>query len=205
MDWCRWRGILIQFFFVEILTDFEWRDKLWQGNKQEKEVEEELELVVEHKRNESDHVVLLILDFVAEADLGSHSPVHLNRPFLQLITNWAYFLWHHQAKALPHLVACGQLLLMKVNSVKAYLILLKLTLNARYTYSIDQRLLGLVTAVLVQVRVWIVLLETSWVLLLTPLETNGNMVFFDLLVGRVCELLIVVVVVHGLKFELALN
>jgi len=68
---------------IELPTDFEGRDELTEADKKKEEIEEELELVEENHRNESDKVVLSVVNLVVEMPLGLiASSVQEDRPFL---------------------------------------------------------------------------------------------------------------------------
>jgi hypothetical protein len=67
---------------------FEGRDQLGEADQQEEHVEEELKLVVQYYRDESQDVVLSVIDLVIHVSLRHiPSPIDVNRSFLKIITN----------------------------------------------------------------------------------------------------------------------
>jgi len=83
-------------------SNFEWRVELTERNQQEKQIVEELELVVEHDWQERENVVSLIPDFVAHKSFRTSHPVQKDSapfsrnqtatPASDPITDWVFAL-----------------------------------------------------------------------------------------------------------------
>ena len=60
-----------------MLTDFQWRYKLRQANKEEEQIKEEFELIEEYNRNKCYNIVLLISYLVCRVSSGNRSSIHV--------------------------------------------------------------------------------------------------------------------------------
>jgi len=83
------------------LTDFEGGHELTDGDHQEEEVVEELELVEQHNGDQGQHIVFLIVQAVRREAAGPGLPVHLDHSLL---------LGNHPPEAPPERVAGGDAL-----------------------------------------------------------------------------------------------
>jgi hypothetical protein len=100
---------------------FEGRDELGNGDQQEEQVKEELELVVEHDRDQRDGVVFRVLDLVRGVALRSGPPVHPNRPFLPILEIFENYLFGDgPAQKAEAAVAPRQFWLLKFSYGDAY-------------------------------------------------------------------------------------
>lgn len=64
------------------LTNFERRNKLGERDHQEEQVEEELELIEEHNRDESYDIILLVLDLIGREASRESFSIHFQGTLL---------------------------------------------------------------------------------------------------------------------------